>query len=424
MSDKPLFRNDFIKSRDSKGIGTVIDIGKTPLTFAAAFLVLCSLSIALFIVFGTYTKRTSVSGQIVPVAGLMKIYAPQSGRVIERRVNEGEEVKKNDIIFLLSGERDSATQGATQEIISNQIRLRLISLNNEEERTKISFRDEEEYLKKQIRIMKDEIEKSDKQITIREKILLIARKNFERYQDLHNSGYVSRERFEEKSIGRLDEEAHLESLRREHLRLSRDLVDRQNSLDNQAVRYSNQLAEIARSIASAQAELAESEVRREIAIRAPQSGVATAVTAMEGQVIDGSRPLVSIVPGDAELEGHLYATSRTIGFVKPGDAVRLRYHAFPYQKFGQYQGRVTSVSRTALPVSEFTDSPGLASSGLTNAAEPSYRITVHLQDQAVVAYGAKQPIRPGMLVDATIEQETRRLYEWLLEPLYTLKGSL
>ncbi|MFL4114118.1 hypothetical protein, partial [Pseudomonas aeruginosa] len=35
-----------------------------------------------------------------------------------------------------------------------------------------------------------------------------------------------------------------------------------------------------------------------------------------------------------------------------------------------------------------------------------------------------RPLQSGMLLDADILQDTRRLYEWVLEPLYSLTGKL
>ncbi|MEI0692988.1 HlyD family secretion protein, partial [Pseudomonas aeruginosa] len=44
--------------------------------------------------------------------------------------------------------------------------------------------------------------------------------------------------------------------------------------------------------------------------------------------------------------------------------------------------------------------------------------------QAVTAYGQPRPLQSGMLLNADILQDTRRLYEWVLEPLYSLTGKL
>ncbi|MNW16140.1 hypothetical protein D3C71_2148940 [compost metagenome] len=42
--------------------------------------------------------------------------------------------------------------------------------------------------------------------------------------------------------------------------------------------------------------------------------------------------------------------------------------------------------------------------------------------QAVTAYGKPEPLKPGMLLEADILGEKRRLIEWVFEPLYSLKG--
>ncbi len=58
------------------------------------------------------------------------------------------------------------------------------------------------------------------------------------------------------------------------------------------------------------------------------------------------------------------------------------------------------------------------------AAEPYYRVTVALARQAVTAFGREEPLKPGMVLDADILGERRRLIEWVFEPLYSLKGRI
>jgi len=145
------------------------------------------------------------------------------------------------------------------------------------------------------------------------------------------------------------------------------------------------------------------------------------VIAEVGQSVDGNRPLVSIVPQGARLRADLYAPSRAIGFVKPGDKVLIRYQAYPYQKFGHQQGEVETVAKTALPTTELN---GLPTAQSNNGSEPLYRVSVKLAAQSVNAYGKPQALQAGMLLDADVLQEQRRLYEWVLEPLYSLTGKL
>jgi len=53
-----------------------------------------------------------------------------------------------------------------------------------------------------------------------------------------------------------------------------------------------------------------------------------------------------------------------------------------------------------------------------------YRITVVLASQTVSAYGKPESLKPGMLVDADVLGETRSFFEWALEPIYSIKGTV
>ena len=99
--------------------------------------------------------------------------------------------------------------------------------------------------------------------------------------------------------------------------------------------------------------------------------------------------------------------------------MRLRFEAFPYQKFGHQQGRVVQVSRTPLATSEL-NALSLPQSG--PAGEPLFRITVEL-DPAPERNKAL-PLVAGMRLDADVLLERRRLVEWLFAPLAGLSERL
>ena len=118
----------------------------------------------------------------------------------------------------------------------------------------------------------------------------------------------------------------------------------------------------------------------------------------------------------------MFSPSRGVGFVRPGQRVLLRYQAFPYQKFGHYEARVANVSRTAVSPSELpVQLSGLSS--LYGANEPVYRIEATLSGQSINAYGKAVPLQPGMQLEADVVIEKRRLFEWMLDPLFTLTGK-
>ncbi|WP_431260856.1 secretion protein HlyD [Roseateles chitinivorans] len=130
-------------------------------------------------------------------------------------------------------------------------------------------------------------------------------------------------------------------------------------------------------------------------------------------------------PGPApRLLAQLYAPSRTVGFVQPGQPVWLRYAAYPYQKFGMARGQVAQVSPTPIAPQDLPAGQAQALVSAAQANEPLYRIDVRLDRDDIAAYGQAVPLRAGMALDADVTLERRRIWEWLLEPLLATAGRV
>jgi membrane fusion protein len=389
-------------------------------TFFTAAAVGMGLFIVIFLMVGSYTKRTTVSGQLAPDVGVLKIYVPQSGSVLEKRVREGQLVKRGDLLFVVSSERQSSTEGGIQGTISRQVKLREQSLREELSQTRRLQREDVSALQHKISALESEQANVNHQLQGQHARIELAEAAVKRASQLFAQGYFSAEMTQQKEADLLDQRNRMRALERDRLNVARELQNQKTELASLPLRQHNQLAHIERLLMNTDQEWTESEAKRRIAILTPENGIATAITAEVGQSVDGSKPLISIIPTGAVMQAHLYAPSRAIGFIRPEDNVLLRFQAFPYQKFGHTRGKVASISRTALLTNELA---GVANSA-TGYTEPVYRITVILDRQAIVAYGTARPLQAGMLVDADILQERRKLYEWVLEPIYSLTGKL
>lgn len=422
MADQPLFRSAALGAHKTKWLGDIVLIRPFTYRVLTAIAAGMAMVVVLFMFFGTYTKRSTVVGQLLPDSGLVKVYVPQVGIVQEKRVEEGQHVNKGDVLYILSSERHSVALGSIQAAISHQVTARRDSLRDEMEKTRRLQGEERDSLIKRIEGIQSELHKLDTLIEGQRNRVELAKDSVARYQGLLDQDYISREQLQQKQEELLDLKTRLQGSERERIGVARELSLRRTELAGLGFKHQNQLAQIERGISTMDQELAESEAKRQIQITAPESGVATAVVAEVGQAVDGSRPLVSIVPVGARLQAHLYAPSRAVGFVRLGDPVLMRYQAYPYQKFGHAKGKVISVAKTALPANEVSYL-GNQGSG-QGQQEPVYRITVGLDSQTLMAYGKPQPLQAGMLLEADILQDTRRLYEWVLEPLYSLTGKL
>lgn len=423
MAEQPLFRAAALGAHKTKWLGGIVLIRPFSYTVLTGVAAVLALIVVAFMVWGTYTKRSTVVGQLVPDAGLVKVYVPQVGIVQEKRVVEGQRVNKGDVLYVLSSERHSGVLGSIQAAISQQVTTRRDSLRDELGKTRGLQQEERDSAVKRIDGIESELRKLDTLIEGQRSRVDLAKETVARYQGLLDQDYISREQLQQKQEDLLDQRSRLQGMERERISVARELSLRKNELAGLGFKHQNQLAQIQRGISTVDQELAESEAKRQIYITAPEAGVATAVVAEVGQAVDGSRPLASIVPVGASLQAHLYAPSRAVGFIRVGDPVLLRYQAFPYQKFGHARGRVINVAKTALPANEITNLAA-AGGGQGQQGEPVYRITVALASQTVQAYGKPQPLQAGMLLEADILQDTRRLYEWVLEPLYSLTGKL
>ncbi len=154
-------------------------------------------------------------------------------------------------------------------------------------------------------------------------------------------------------------------------------------------------------------------------IAAPVDGVVATQIVKPGQAVQEGQPLLTVLPGDGMLEAELLVP-QSRRWIHRARRSRACCATRPIH------GRSSATSRGASPASATAPlGPGELGALPDNAGngQPFYRVTVRLARQAITAYGKAETLKPGMLLDADILGETRRLAEWLFEPLYSLQGK-
>ena len=415
-----LFRQETLDAQGTKLLGSIVLTPRLSFwTLSLAGAALACLVLA-FLYYGSYTRRTSVNGQLVPVAGMIRVLTPQAGVVLEKRVSEGQRVKKGDVLYVLTSDRVGTSSRELQADIGIQINERKNSMQGEIARNKGVEQQEIAQLSHRIASLRSEEQTIVQQTSQQRLRVTLAEDTRKRYKSLSDQDYITREQLDQKEMELSEQQSRLQALQRDALANQREQAASQREMDTVRIRYANQNAQLQRTISSASQELTEVEGRRRVVIAAPESGRATLVTGDIGQAADPSRPLMNLMPEQSALEARLYAPSRSVGFVRKGDRVLLRYQAYPYQKFGLHEGVVKTVSQAAVSNPELA---GFALPELT-PGEPVYAITVDLKAQNLTVYGQSRELQAGMRLDADILQERRRLYEWMLEPLYSMSGKL
>jgi membrane fusion protein len=420
-----LFRPEAVARQQDRWLGAVLMTPRPSHTLmTAVILALVAAVIGLF-AFGEYTRKARLAGLLAPERGLIQIVAPQSGVLTQVNAQEGLEVAAGAPLAVLSAERRSEAVGATQGEVLRALRARRDSLLDERERHRALFARQTEAQGSRLAIMSAELAEMEREFELLRARVALADTALVRHRDLRARDIVVESALREAEEEALDQRLALQTLGRQRTTLERSRLELEAERGEAPLREMLQIAGIDRAISQIEQELAEAEAQREMVIAAPQAGTLTALRVAAGGGVAASDPLMTLVPAGAALEARLYGPSSAIGFVRPGQQVLLRYDAYPHQKFGRYAGEVVSVSRATVSQGELAGVAGArgAAAGLAGeAAEPVYRVTVTLEAQTATAYGAPAPLQPGMTLEADVLIETRRIYEWVLDPLHALTG--
>ena len=422
MTTPTLFREEVLAGRQTQWLGTVLLAPRLSHRLFAGYAALATACLLGLLVFGEYPRKVHIGGWLTPQHGLVQVFAPESGVVTEVYVDEGAEVRKGDRLLAFSAELESAALGATQAEIARRLASRRDSLEEDRRALERLGAQQERSLSARLSALASEQAEFAGEIALQRSRLKLAQKTISRRREMEEAGVASKEHVQAAVESRLELGSRLRELERARLATERARVALEGELRDLPLKSGTDIALVERNIAILEQELAEVEARREFVVPAPETGTVTAVQAERGGRPEVRVPLLSIVPAGSKLEAHMFCPSRAIGFLRVGQRVLLRYQPYPYQKFGHHEGIVAGISRSAVSPGELPARlAGLTS--LVGAGEPVYRVKVSLMSQTVTAYGQPMPLHPGMLLEADVLLERRRLIEWMFEPLHTLVGT-
>lgn len=124
------------------------------------------------------------------------------------------------------------------------------------------------------------------------------------------------------------------------------------------------------------------------------------------RLIRGQR-IMSVRRPNGSLVASLSAPEQIIGYLDRGDEVTIRIDALPSQRYGMSQGSIFSIEPR--------------DAGASTVGRPGYLVYARLDHAHLSLYGEDIPLHSGMRITSSVVLETRRLYEWIFEPLY-LRG--
>lgn len=164
-------------------------------------------------------------------------------------------------------------------------------------------------------------------------------------------------------------------------------------------------------------ELAKQAHRQELLeLKASQDSVVKDLaTHTVGTVVQPATVLLTLVPINEPLRAEVRVSNEDIGFVRPGQTVKIKLMAYTFQKYGMVEGEVMHVSADSAESATAT-----AEDQASKEAKPAaltYKALIKLKQTALRVDGEEFPLSSGMQTSAEILLGTRSVLEYLLSPV-------
>ena len=167
----------------------------------------------------------------------------------------------------------------------------------------------------------------------------------------------------------------------------------------------------ARLVAEAAARIKFENIDKDnfLLIVAPADGVVTDVTSTQpGDKIQANTPLGGIAPKNARPVLKVEIAEHDRAFLKESLPAKLKFNAFPYQRYGLINGTLEYISPATKP------SP--------QTKQPVYEGRIALERDHYVVGDTKYPLRYGMTATAEVVVRERRLIDLALDPFRQIGG--
>lgn len=412
MKHDLLFRREVSEEKRYRLEGGILLSQPVTIVSVTALILIIILGLSIWIAAGTYTRSETAPGILVTDVPATKIIATRAGRIADLAVRDGDIVRAGQRLATVI-----VTQPAGTGVDTSAASLQALEMQRKlsEQQGAIALqrsRTDRAGLLAALASYGEQKAQVLQQIALQRQTVASMRATLDGIEPVMSRGFVSRIEYESRKQAWLTAREQLAQMVQQSSNLDAEEAKARADLARVTTDSHSQFLTAETAAAGYAGQRAEALSQQAYEIVAPVAGRVTALQAALGKTIDGVMPLMEIVPDGSRLHAEIYAPSRSVGFVRQGQEVRLLYDAFPYQRFGSFAGHVTAVSRTVLDPREIA--------APIKSDEPVFRIDVAITGQSVSAYGAKLPLQSGMTLNANLILDRRPFSEWLLEPLHAV----
>lgn len=418
-----LYRKEAIEFKKNHWKGKALLLAGMPawliILLSCIFLVI----LVLTLIFGSYTQRIDVRGEVITLPHSVNVFSPQQGFVVKKHVESGDIVEKGTPLYELDVSRttvignvtDAMNAAITQKIANSEDIIKKILKNKAETL---------EALDKQVKQYSSSLKETNVMLSNAGEGLKKMKDNLSSYDSYLKQGLITKDQYNYQHSLYFQQQGTYQSLVSQKMQLESQLTQLQSDIVVKASEFDNQISSQKNQINDFKNQEVESQANGNAVIKATTAGRIESVAVTVGQMVDKGSSLAQIKPtGNIEYFLILWLPNNSIPYIKPGDTVNIRYDAFPSDKFGQFPGEVISISSLPASRQEMAEYTNVAT-GPNQQELALYKAIVKIKHKTFIYNGKTLELSNGLKAQAIVFLEKRPLYMWMFAPLYKIAQSV
>jgi membrane fusion protein len=417
-----VFRQEAINHQKMKWRGRALLLPGIPFWLMTGLCLFFIVAFLTFIIAGTYTRRANVTGEITSYPRAANVYSTVQGVVVKQLVTEGQLITAGTPIYQIDVSKSTrsgvVSDNQRRDINSQQARIaQIISRLEGNKRATLAM------LEKQKAQYTAAFERSTDILRRAQEGIRIMKENMQNYRHYQAKGLINKDQLTNQVALYYQQQNNLLGLSGQNEQNALQITALESQIHTQAAEFDNQIYQMELQRYELQKELLNIDASGVIIVRALSEGRVDSLSVTVGQMVNVGDSLLQMLPDKVDHYALvLWVPNDAIPYISTGDRVNVRYDAFPAEKFGQFAGTVSVISKAPASPQEMQTYQGAPKAALT-AAIPYYKVIVRPEKQAISYHGKRLSLENGMKAKSTLFLEKRKVYQWMLSPFYDMKQS-
>lgn len=394
-----------------------------PVWVTALVTILFIVILVMFLFFGTYTRRITVSGEIITLPHTIDMLAPEQGVISQLMVQDGQKVKPGTPLYQLDISRVSPS--------GNVADTTLLALANQQVHTEDIIRQVEQNRRTTLDSLQQQIghilkarETSSAMVKSATDGMQAMKRSMDNYDRYRLRGLINSDQQNNQRYLYYQQQSVWHNLNSQLIQQDQQIISLRTKLVTKNADFESQISQYRLRLDDLERQISEAHASNTRLIKSPSSGRISSLSVTVGQMVSSGDNLVQLVPTDKVVYRLiLWLPGGSIPWVRSGDAINIRYTAYPSEKFGLFHGRIISVSSAPVAARELQYYASAPKQDAGQRGEVWFKAVAEVSS-GIIRQEQKIELTSGMQAQSILFLENRPLYRWMFSAYDTLKNSV